>query len=774
MKLPRRIVRDAARRDEISWVSLIRTARVPYGLLVLIGAGLVLPPQMRDMLAALAEGRNFWVIAAFPASIAVFGFLCWYWARAAISARFDLPDTRMAWDEAVRRGRMGVRPFLREGPLHIVPQAPIPLAGLIGLAMAVQSGAYGLGVATLGALLAVWFLVDRRRRIRARLRRVLFPGRAFPEPELPREDRRLRSTYSFGIWLRRAPFRMRKLLQRAPSGKGPALLLLGLSVLVFLVTALASLWPAQRLDDPRNLIWIVFRGPTPVLLGGALIVGPLSALAFVLDGWRVSLWLRGAPVGFSRPPVLSGLILFGLLTPSAIDLHAVRVAPGELAARPSLEAAWTRWRTQCGTRTRPIVVGISGGASRAALWGMAVLAAVDRAAAGTDAAVFAVSTVSGGSLGAAGYLAVRAAGPAGRSGDPVGCRMAAGEVARFGAFARRLGSADAIGALLAGFVLSDVPRSLVAWLPASFGADLRGGDRAAAIERAFEANARGAGREAGLAAVPLDRPYLRLARADLPIWIGNATDRDSGERALVSPVDGAGSAWPFQGAADVLAQLGRDMPISTAVNATARFPLLEPSGNVSRDGGIALSLIDGGYYDQSGLETALELAEWLRRQGANPVLVEATGAGFGNGLGPQAMRGAEDEVVRCGGPPFRPGQPHMTATIADVLAPIVGLYESRAGHVDALLRRAQYEYCDPHNVSFFHFYLGALGDEPVPLNWVLSQRMATHVWVSAGNEGGGAESGDIFVQGNLCEAARLHAVLARGENRSGVCDPHGR
>ena len=82
---------DAGRRDDISWMSLIRTARVPFAFQALVAAGLLLPPQMRDMLAALAETHAWRPWAAFPASMAVFGFLSWYWARATLSARLTCP-----------------------------------------------------------------------------------------------------------------------------------------------------------------------------------------------------------------------------------------------------------------------------------------------------------------------------------------------------------------------------------------------------------------------------------------------------------------------------------------------------------------------------------------------------------------------------------------------------------------------------------------------------------------------------------------------------------
>jgi hypothetical protein len=763
---------DAARRDDISWISLIRTARVSYAFQAIVAAALLLPPQMRDMLAALTETHNLRAWLAFPASMAVFGFLSWYWARATLSARFDLPDTRLCWDDAVEAGLRGDRPYVRPRPLHIVPQAPIPIAGVTGLLLAFQSGAWLLGVATLACLMLVWFGVSRRQAIRAFLRRFFMPNAPADGEPLAPEDANLRSTYSMRLWLRRAPYRFAKILQRAPSGTWPASLLLLVSVLAFTVTAAASFFPATHLHDPRNLIWTFWHGPTPVLLGCALMIGPLSVLSFMIDGLRLSVWIFDAPIGLSRPPVMFALLIATALAPNFAALHALRIVNGKLPQRPTLAEHWAAWQRDCGAGTRPIVVSISGGAARAGLWGAAVLAQVDAEAAGHHAAVYAISTVSGGSLGAATYLSARAANPGAPRGTAAFCQLPPAVADGFAGYAKRLNAADAIGPLLAGFVLSDVPRGLFGWLPSLLGAPMRGGDRAAAIERAFEANAARAAHATQLKAVRLDSPYLSLSGPGMPLWAGLATERDTGRRVLIVPVRGDGADWPFQGAADLLAQLGADIPISTAINATARFPFLEPSGAApsAEYEHKGLTLIDGGYYDQSGLETALELADWLRAHGAHPIVVAATGSGYGHSLEAQGELAPSDDIVRCGAGEFRPDQPPMTSTAADVLAPLIGLYHARSGHVDALLRRARAAWCTPAQ-SFFHFYLGPRGAEAVPLNWVLSDEMADHIWRSAGHGDADGESNDLLIRANRAEAAALSQALKTGWTEAGPPRP---
>ena len=78
----------------VSWMSLLRTVRAPLSVIVLAGIAVVLPPQSRDTLAALGDGD---VVLSetviFYLALAFLTFSGWYWSRALISARFDVPYT---------------------------------------------------------------------------------------------------------------------------------------------------------------------------------------------------------------------------------------------------------------------------------------------------------------------------------------------------------------------------------------------------------------------------------------------------------------------------------------------------------------------------------------------------------------------------------------------------------------------------------------------------------------------------------------------------------
>ena len=83
-------------------MSLLRTVRAPLSVIVLAGIAVVLPPQSRDMLAALGDGDVVLSeTVVFYLALALLTFSGWYWSRALISARFDVPYT----DEVARSWR---------------------------------------------------------------------------------------------------------------------------------------------------------------------------------------------------------------------------------------------------------------------------------------------------------------------------------------------------------------------------------------------------------------------------------------------------------------------------------------------------------------------------------------------------------------------------------------------------------------------------------------------------------------------------------------------
>jgi hypothetical protein len=741
---------QGAEEHAVSWRSLLRTARAPLAALVIAGFALLLPPQTQDMLSALSDGelghRNFTLI--FHVSLGFLAINAWFWARALLAARFDVADNLAARQLLVEQDhRVDRRAF------DLVPRLLFMLSVLLGAGLIARSRQWShlfdLLAWSLPAFFAVYFRLPLLERLRPPV------GGQLRGPGLP-------SHSDFGSFVRKMPLRFDLLLRRAPLAHFwlPAALL-GLAFGIFVYGAIESFTPWGAVHDalPARSAAIL-PGPCVALIAIALMIGPLAALTFVFDGLRIPPTL--AAHGLKRVPIIFMLLGWVILAPTIFNLHSVRVVSPQqpdwpVGDRRDLMDFFRAWVRDCAPRTgavRPVIVAISGGASRAAIWGARVLSDVERASGPGGPAVFAVSSVSGGSLGTAAYLALLAAlAPSQRcAGGPSPQRpdllapLAATDLAQ-----------DALGPLLAGALLLDPPRAILspfaaaAWF--STGRQPRGGDRAEAFERGLEQQWRVAGRsDGGDPPANFGDPFLSLfydtngIRPGMPIWIANGTDARTGNRLVTVPFSPLG-AWPLAAAADALTVLDADVPISTAINNTARAAYLEPSGELLRvqraeenrsahaDGGEAI--VDGGYFDNEGLETALELGEWLRTAGpgliadhrpVEPIIVQATADGV-----------AVDQVVRCGGPPDNPAEPRGGQRPLQLLSPPLGGVAVRGGPSAVLLRQARDHYCGAQQSTqaFFHFYLPGRPDgSELPLNWIVSDATALLIWNAMDQDAG--------------------------------------
>ncbi len=90
------------------------------------------------------------------------------------------------------------------------------------------------------------------------------------------------------------------------------------------------------------------------------------------------------------------------------------------------------------------------------------------------------------------------------------------------------------------------------------------------------------------------------------------------------PEDAVACPQAAQGGADQ-PQLrdATDIRLSTAALISARFPVISPAGVIRNDAvpGYGDRVVDGGYFENSGLTTALDLAQALNSQGVTPAIV---------------------------------------------------------------------------------------------------------------------------------------------------------
>ena len=393
-----------------------------------------------------------------------------------------------------------------------------------------------------------------------------------------------------------------------------------------------------------------------------------------------------------RIPVVGALLLWAVLLGAFFDNHAVgrRAFGGAItfpkldsSTRPTLAQAYGAWAdAQPGGREANktiILIASQGGASRAGYWTAVALARLQEAAAQKKAAdgkpvdfgahVFAISSVSGGSVGSVGYAAML---------------KTARDDPDFTTHLLRFAGRDALGPALTGMLYSDL---LYRFLPLPFLPD-----RAETIERAWEAAWQASGGPAANEPV-MREPFLALAPKEgepwRPLLIVQGSSESRGRRVLTGAV---ALDCTDVDADDFLASEGHDVGASTAILNGARFPWISPAGTFmnsrcaaagKRASAVEDHVLDGGYFDNAGAETLREMVRAIRELPNS---------------GPDTLNivfiliGYADHDPATPPPPPKTGfsawlSNHVAALATnDVFAPLFGLYDGMDAHEGHLAR----------------------------------------------------------------------------------------
>ncbi len=119
----------------------------------------------------------------------------------------------------------------------------------------------------------------------------------------------------------------------------------------------------------------------------------------------------------------------------------------------------------------------------------------------------------------------------------------------------------------------------------------------------------------------LMRPFSNSwsEKGDVPALLLNATWVETGYRVAFSPFAlqpfGGGTLYSF----DKLYNKPSDPSLIEAAVISARFPGLMPPWTLNLDGGSRLTFVDGGYADSSGAATALQLYNKLQKAGGDGI-----------------------------------------------------------------------------------------------------------------------------------------------------------
>jgi hypothetical protein len=300
-------------------------------------------------------------------------------------------------------------------------------------------------------------------------------------------------------------------------------------------------------------------------------------------------------------PLFTFLIVFALLISPLADNHELVTTPAPANyTRQDPVAAFNAWVAARPAGQPVFFVMTEGGGIRAAYWTAAVLGALHRETGGTFTDhTFAISGISGGSVGAAVYeVAVATHAPD---------AQAAGKAAL---------QYDALAPTLASFLVPDL---LQRFIPAPI---IRP-DRARALEKGWEQGWEESHNPSpkAFAGGFLD---LYAKNPNLPSLLMNGTVVETGQRSVTSNL-----RIPWGDALDTFAQTGTDLPVSTAALTSARFPIISPAGTMIKSatapsrspdckaGAKCGHLVDGGYFESSGAATLIELMTMLKSSPAS-------------------------------------------------------------------------------------------------------------------------------------------------------------
>jgi hypothetical protein len=288
------------------------------------------------------------------------------------------------------------------------------------------------------------------------------------------------------------------------------------------------------------------------------------------------------------------------------DSHIVRRVTGsktDVDERKSLQEALSSRSVD--SLSKPIVlVAAAGGGLRAAYWTATTLGALQDSIPEFNRHLFAISAVSGGSVGASVYAALvhdSLANP-----GKVKCLS---QTHSFSGCVREFMAEDYLSPVLAKMVAPDFVQT---FLPFPW----RQLDRSGGLEGSWENSYY---RVTGFQT--LDSAFLRLRSDSLavPALFLNTTHVETGKRYITAPF-----RVSMHDSQDLLALMGSDMPLSTAAHNSARFTYVSPPGRILRgDTAEYGHVVDGGYFENSGLATLREILDAVQSSdsAAKPIVI---------------------------------------------------------------------------------------------------------------------------------------------------------
>ena len=661
-------------------------------LMLLAGLAFLLwTPQGQDVLRDLAEWQQEQLRAViklglFFVALVLWAVNSWYWAR--IMLRFPFADS--VADDWRRDAR---RRFLRKQVPRIIGAAAFVAvataffktsSGYIQAGnMAVIQTHHILGYTCLAMAIVFYLLTALRRKVSSAV-----------------HSKMITSKLAEGGWFR---------------------LLAGIFVVDSGEKDFSADLHSVRNLDPQSVLALVGSLLVSVLLFLLFLIWPVSAAVF---GTATIVLLAAAswiPFGstlvhlsrLARFPVISAGLLAAIIFSLWNDNHAIRtlpaVAPGKEIIRPAIADHFSSWlqsrleTSETKDRYPVFVVAAEGGGIRAAYWAGSVLAALQDQNPEFARHVYAISGVSGGSLGGAVFNALV---QEQRQGSELQCAngLQDGNAGPVQGCAHAVLSADFLAPTVAYMLYPDLVQRFLPFPLASF-------DRARALETAWEK-----GWEKQFNNQRFKQSFHDLWSGDgeqPPALFLNSTWVETGKRVILSnlKIDEEN----FTDSIDFFAITPAELRLSSAVHNSARFTYISPAGTVRSPAGKEWGhLVDGGYFENSGAATAFEILAAMKNSAAT--LEKKLKKPIWSRIIPVVIMISNDPKLEDR------SEPVPRQFLNEALSPVVTLLNTR--NARASYSRAALRSLVERQGSYDGLYLSfALhdGQGPLPLGWVLSE-----------------------------------------------------
>jgi len=368
----------------------------------------------------------------------------------------------------------------------------------------------------------------------------------------------------------------------------------------------------------------------------------LMALTYLLAGCTRIYDVIGVP---AVTILVSAALIFAFFNWN--NNHKVRLQPAspEAEAQPDdLYIAFLDWLenrpeerkrmyTDSGGQKYPVyVVAAQGGGVYAANLAALTMARLYTACPALRHHVFALSGVSGGSLGASAFNAFWLQARRNETPEVMGdhCQLQAKTDGRISELERNIRSYlghDFLSPVLSGALFPDFFQRFI--VP-GFGVL----DRARAFEASLnhawiDTNRKLGNATADEATTPFERNFLRASadfrdpQVQAPSLVLNTTSVETGERFVVAPflkdpVVPMEFVYPIMAQGEDGLPAEHDISLATAVSLSARFPIILPPGAYPRQISpfhfSQKNLVDGGYFESSAIETAIDLVNGIKQR----------------------------------------------------------------------------------------------------------------------------------------------------------------